>query len=131
MSWILSFVSGDQATFLVLSAAPTWARIVASYFRTGLDIPGPYDLHQSFGWLPGASEIRQPGDVRQAVFEEALIAGTQVVETPVTLRCMEDAIFRTAPVTLGPDLTFPAKTGQLIQLGPAKGSLRPALEQCD
>ena len=96
---------------LVLAAAATRARIVAPHFRTGLRLRSLDELHEAFGWLPGTPQRGQLGDIRAAVGEEALIAGTEIVETCFPVWGLDDAIFRASPVTHSPDFAFLAIPG--------------------
>ena len=125
----LGFISGVQATFLVLSATSTWTRIVASCFGVAFNNFGLYHLHQSFRGLTCASESRQAGHVRAAVHEEAFIAGTQIVKAGFPVLGLQDSVFRAPSITQGQNCAFPAITGQLIQLRPAKGPLCRVFEQ--
>src|SRR5262249_47334579 len=120
--------SGTQAALLVLAATATWAWVVAPHFGTGLHLCSLNHLHQAFDGLPGAPQRRHLRGVWTAVHEEAFIARTQIVQTRFPVWGLDDAIFRAAPVTHGPDFTFPTIARQRLALGLPKGVLPRALE---
>ena len=101
---MIDSISNVQTAFFVFAAAATGAGIVASRFRTRSDRCGHCRRCLGFMGLL-APQIGQFLDERPAVVKEAFITGAQIVQSRLSVRGLNQAVFGTLTIAQVADFT--------------------------
>ena len=112
-----------HAAFLVFAAAAAGTRVVAADFGSSAT---RWRLRLEMLPPPQGGQLCQKGF---AVIKKAFISGTQVIQAGLSVRRLQETIFRTFAIAHCSDFTCPAIAGKCVRFGPAEGYLGRAFEQ--